>query len=487
MAEPSPEFWANVRAFREMGMDPLKWIAGCSVEVDREDVVVPALAGIGSALEALGVTLHGPEGPDAVEFSGEAPPLRRVVVLGAHLAGGERDGLRGNPNRASAVLRVFQKRADDPKLFGDFVRKAIEGLPLAAGPADRESLRRPLVLGKMHAVATPHENGEFALFEVLSPSHGRAEGRFVVNSDTLQITDASEAPGAALHVAAACSSALSPLFALGCHEELSLSPIFDAPTQETRQTIADHFPNFAKAQGIALRPQAPVGPGRLLLGATATAISRRELPNRHHYVKRGMQVTVTRAFGDLSPLAVRLSCLSDPDHLQRAQESGLTMTALDAAARTSTAALSSPARPVGEVISQFCPPFGEPPELAEHLAATVDLAGRGILALADFAKRWEAELRLTAIPLLHPEIAAFATSAFLMDNATAGAPGAVAIVAWPTVLDAIEHQLRAKGVAPHRVGEIVARGEARLRVPAAARGAVASKRLLRSLAIDEPA
>jgi len=51
------EFWDRVARYREMGMDPLRWVAGCAVKVDLTTVVYPALRRLRPTLKALGVTI----------------------------------------------------------------------------------------------------------------------------------------------------------------------------------------------------------------------------------------------------------------------------------------------------------------------------------------------------------------------------------------------------------------------------------------------
>ena len=50
-------FWDNVTKYRELGMDPLRWVAGCAVKVDLNSVVYPALRQIKPKLKELGVFL----------------------------------------------------------------------------------------------------------------------------------------------------------------------------------------------------------------------------------------------------------------------------------------------------------------------------------------------------------------------------------------------------------------------------------------------
>src|SRR6266699_3620934 len=138
MHPSNDSFWPRVRLYREMGLDPLKWIAGCSVEVDREEVLFPAIGAARDALAGLGVTVHPREGPDVFELRVESVRLSRTVVRSGAPPARPRVPRRGNPRRAAVTMRVFQRRADAPEEFAKALVGAVEGLPAAdaGGSAD---------------------------------------------------------------------------------------------------------------------------------------------------------------------------------------------------------------------------------------------------------------------------------------------------------------------------------------------------------------
>jgi selenophosphate synthase len=488
VAEPDADtFWVLVRRYRALGLDPLKWIAGCSVEVDREEVVFPALSSARDALAALGATVHPRQGPDVFELRGAPAETSRVVVRPGAGAARVRTARRANPQRAALVARVFQRRTDSPEAFGAALVEAVAALPPTGGngvsPVDLEG---PLTIGCLHAVATPLEDAQFASFEIYNAGSGRARGHNAVACESLQVTDSTLDPLAQEHAAIVTASALSGLLALGVTDGLSIAPVFDAAGRKACDAVAANFQAAARDQQSRLLERGPLGTGKLFVGAVAAGHTERAVPNRHQYVKRGMQVTLTRPLGELAPLAAYLSCLSDADYLTKLDASGLTLDDLARARNDTVRALSTPPREAGEVIGQFSPPFDEPPDLRRHLAATEMVGRRGVFALLDLARRLDVDLRLREVPMANAEIAAFATSAFLVDNATATTPGAIAIIAYPSVLNEVDRALEAKGVTPSRVGEVLGRGAA-LRVAPSTAANIASKRMLGELVVEEAA
>ena len=480
---PDSPFWRGVRTYRRLGLDPLKWIAGCSVEVDAAEVLYPAAGLAAQPLAEMAATLQVSEGPDLFEAHDERTPAQRAVVRTGAKADGGRRPARTNPLRAALVARVLSPQGETPQAFAGALSAAVAGLPPRSQGPDAMSLDAPLTLRQVHGVTTADPAAEFAAFEFYGGGFGPFAGYAAASCATLQISDPTLDPLAEEHVATVVAGALAGPCSVGASGRVELYPLYDGAGQKARDTLAAAFASQAGKHGVRLVERGPIGPGKLFVGATVVAQTDREPPNRHHYVKRGMQVTLTRPFGDLAPLACYLSCLSDGDYAARAEAAGHSVASLGQARRISTEALTTPALAAGEVIGSFCPPLRQPPELKEHLVATADLGAGGLVALADLARRFEITLRVDSLPLAAPAIAAFATSARLMDNATACAPGAIAIVAYPPVLDEVERALEERHLSPSRVATVEGRGTAAVKVPQEAATFIGSKRLLGRLSV----
>ncbi len=483
MSAPDSPFWKSVRTYRSLGLDPLKWIAGCSVEVDAAEVLYPAAGLAAQPLAELAATIQLSEGPDLYEAREDRTPAHRAVVRTRSKAEGGRTPARTNPLRAALVARVLQAKGDTPEAFARALSAAVAGLPPRSEGRGALSLDAPLTLGQVHGWTTADPAAEFAAFEFYGGGSGPFTGYAAASCATLQISDPTLEPLAEEHVATVVAGALAGPCSLGASRRVELYPLYDGAGQKARDTLAAAYASQARKHGARLVERGPIGPGKLFVGATVIAESDREPPNRHHYVKRGMQVTLTRPLGDLAPLACYLSCLSDGDYAARAEAAGHSVASLREARRISFEALTTPALAAAEVIRAFCSPLREPPELKEHIVATADLGAGGLVALADLALRFEITLRVDSVPLAAPAIAAFATSARLMDNATACAPGAIAIIAYPSVLDEVERALEEKRVSPSRVATVEGRGNVAVKVPQEAATFIGSKRLLGRLSL----
>lgn len=115
------DFWEKVAYYRELGMDPLKWVAGCAVKVDLVDVVYPALRRIKPELQRLGVMVSPREDADIFPCTEKGAVFERVVcdVENPEVDLGKLKNL--NPNRAISLVQVHQRKAESPEAFGDLL------------------------------------------------------------------------------------------------------------------------------------------------------------------------------------------------------------------------------------------------------------------------------------------------------------------------------------------------------------------------------
>ncbi len=478
MDPPSSPFWKNVERFRASGLDPLRWIAGCSVEVDEDLVLYPALSHARGALEELGVTVGSREGPAVVEDRGHPLGVKRVIV-GPAAEAPPYLAVRGNARSASVLSRVDRPTGDDPEAFSAGLVQAIRAVPEAArrlGHPGRWD--RPLVIGSLEAHATARPGAQFCAFDFLETGRGPARGRFLVKSQAVEVTDASLEPMDPLHVQGALAAALAPLVALGCSKDLRAWPVLDAPSGGERATLRASFQAAAARVGVRVEEAPGPDTGSLFIGATVSGAVDHDPPQRHQDVAVGMEVSLTRAFGDLAPLLVYLMAQTEDALMERAKRAGHTVGGLRELTRETHRALTTPDLAVARAVAAGRPPFGEPVDSSRHLAATVDLSLEGVVALIRFAVRRGLELRLDEVPLAFPELARFATTEYLTDNATANAPGAVALVGYPTALDTVEGRLAQAGLHPIRVGVVTGTEGGRLVATRELATFIGSKRLL---------
>ncbi len=459
------EFWKRVEHYRQLGIDPLKWVAGCAVKVDLTSVVYPALNSIKPELEKLGVTVSPRQDADIFPKKGELLTERRVYDTKDPKVDPV-DLRRINPTRAISLIQVHQRVGGNAESFAEVLLRVYRKIGEA---------HLSFAVGKGHSIITAYPDAEFALFDFLVQTNGRSEGYNLANNDTIQLIDPTDDPASEPQVHVALSNAIADLVTLGCYENLQILPVFDAPNEEISRQITNHMESYAKKFGIHINPQEMVGRRKLLIGATVLGEMHKEPPIFHNNLQGDMQILVTRDFGDLAPINVYLACEADPDFLSALQDEGFS---LDEARRTKddiVTLMKWPNLAVGEVINRYLPDSGEKFEPTEHIAVTGDLSGPGIYIFKEMAQLGGVDIALDKVPLKYPEYVLFASRNYLMDNGTAGTNGAVAIVASSNVIDNVSRDLGKHGYEPRVIGKILGRGEGKVYLPKNGRDLLAAK------------
>jgi len=92
-----------------MGMDPLRWVAGCAVKVDLTTVVYPALRRLRPLLRELGVIVAEREDADIFTAGREEPTISRRIYNLRDPKIDREDLKRINPERAISLVQVHQR------------------------------------------------------------------------------------------------------------------------------------------------------------------------------------------------------------------------------------------------------------------------------------------------------------------------------------------------------------------------------------------
>ncbi len=464
------ELMERVKYYKKLGVNPLALATGCAVKVDLDRVVYPALSELRPKLEKKGLRIAPREDADIFpRTSGGVEVHRRIYTLGPQTNVDPGDVARIGPCRAITVIQVYQRYANQPERFAELVGPVYEKLAEAGVP---------IHLGKGHSIATPFEEDQFALFDFLKPSGGREEGFTAANNDTMHIIDPTEEPGDYRQVAGALSNTLNDLFVLGVHENLRLALVINAPIEELAEKMRRNAEEFASKLGAEIIEVPQPTRGRLLIGATAIGDTQKHPPTFYGEARPGMKLVATRPFGELAPINVYISAVIDESVVEELEENGITVEELERLKEDAVNRIATPNIGAARVISRYLPDAGEPYDPDQHIAATTDVTGPGIYVVYELAQQMRARIRLHDIPVLYPRLSEYATSTYIIPNATAGTNGAfIAVVPEPVVESFIE-DLRAAGLQPVVFGEILGRGEAVVEAPAKLKKYVADTRVL---------
>ena len=458
-------FWDNVTKYRQLGMDPLRWVAGCAVKVDLISVVYPALRHIKPQLKELGIFLGDRVDADIFPKTNNELELSRVILDPKNPEIDSSHLVSINPARAIALIQLHQRNADRPEKFANILL----GIYNAISAANVK-----FFVGKGHSIITGYEDAEFSLFDFIPEDHGNAEGWNLANNDTIQIIDPTADPGSYQQSAAAVSNSLNDLILFGCYEDLKVYPVIDSPNDELSNQISKNINEFSNRYNVDVVESLSPNKGKLLIGATVTGSLHKEPPTKLNLLKENMEILVTRPFGDLAPINVYLSCVADPDFLTNLESQGASLHQVETAKQSVVDTMSIPNLKVAKIINDYLPNYGDKFDTSEHILATGDLSGPGILIFKEAADNGHLDIELTDIPLKYTEYAKFATENFLMDNATAGTNGAIAIMAERDILSQVSEKLKKEGYDPQFVGRILGKGEGHLFVNSNVKNYIAS-------------
>lgn len=469
------DFWERVEKYKQLGLDPLKWVAGCAVKVDLTTVVYPALRMIRPDLEKFGVTVSPREDADIFPLLSDGGVERRVYDLRKPQVD-PKDLRKINPERAISLVQVHQRKAETPKNFAD----ALLNVYSKIGEADVH-----FTVGKGHSIMTPYDDAEFALFDFISRRNGQGKGFTLANNDTIQVIDPTDDPGSEAQAYVAISNSMNDLLTLGCFENIRVYPVYDGPYEELIRDIRSHMESFGKRYPVTVHDSEAVGKGKLLIGATIVGDMFKQPPTKYNDLEPGMEIIVSRPFGDLAPINVYLSCLADEEYMKKLEENGISMRDAEKAKNVVVETMKQPNIKIGETINKYLPDYGQPFDKSEHIVCTGDLSGPGIYIFKEIAEIGKADIRLDKIPLAFPEYVQFASAEYLMDNGTAGTNGAVAIIGRSNVVGNVYRDLAKNGYQPQKIGSVVSKGEGKVQVGDEVRRIVSSPSLRREFVMTK--
>lgn len=467
----------RVGYYRELGVNPLALATGCAVKVDLVRVVYPALKQIKPRLQGEGLQIAPREDADIFPGRERVELRRRIYQLGQETDVDPEDLRRIAPERAITVIQVYQRYADEPERFASLILPVYEAIA-------RSGVR--LHLGKGHSITTPFQEDQFALFDYLKPAGPRTGGYTAANNDTMHIIDPTDEPGGFRQVAGALSNTFNDLFVLGFHQGLRLAPVLNAPTEELRERLWRNTEEFARRLSAELIAVEQPQRGRLLMGATVLAESDRAPPTFYGQGRPGLKLVATRPFGELAPINIYVSSVIDETVIEDLEaEAGIGLQELERLKEDAVNRISTPNIDAAQVIYEYLP--SSPAEFrdGEHIVATTDVTGPGIYVVRELAEQLNATIRLWRIPLLYPDLAEFATRAYVIPNATAGTNGAFIAVVPETVVEGFVADLKARGLQPQVFGEVTGIGEARVIAPKELRRYVADGRLLAHFVLED--
>jgi selenophosphate synthase len=459
----SDNFWESVDQYRKLGFDPIRWIPTCSNEV-ASSVLKNAIAGVKRT------SIHiSPSWFDSFHhIEGKMPDLtRRVYSLTNPVVDREVE-----VKRAMAIFRVHTGIGEHPQLLADSLQNFLK------------SFNTKVSVSCTSTALTEHPDGQFGMLDYIELHRGDKVGYMPSVTSTTQVTDVTRAPDAEIHSNIAMTSAIELLNLLGCgiSSSFKLFPVYDAPSEEMLDTIRSNLDAFTSRYNLAMEDYNALKIGKLFYGTSAIASTTKELPVKYDQIEEGMEIIATNKFGGLIALSLHALAQMDAENINKFEQSNISFATITEARDVAIKNLSEPHFALGKIIAKYCPDYGSSFDKGSHIAAVQPVGAQGILALGSLAQVANLNLEINELPIRNPEIAKFASSAFLVENATASLNGCHLIVATKDVANLIIEDLGKHNFAPERIGSVTGKGVASVRLPQEADQYVASKAKLARLA-----
>ena len=425
----------------DVAIDAVASTCGCAGKTPLGRVVYPARSRIRDRLSGTSVTLADAEDAAILPLT---TGLARSVTSGSD---GPRAERASPEDEAWSLAATFGSAAlTDPGRFVDAVAPAYAAL----------DGRAPVTVAKGHSVQVTGATTTRQWFEHLVPTGDVRTGYRAANVDVLHafpgLPPSTQARIALLH-------SLNDCYAVGGTDERVVRPVVAAPTESLpaaarlREWYEDGAPS-----GVTVLPAAAVAhDGRgWLFGATATA----DAPGLTYHERddegsatpeNGDVVVLSRPLGGLALFASTVAA-TESDECATEREVDRLQTVRERA----VGALTADHVAVARALSAFRPGAADPHDPERHVRFVTDVSGPGVRGVGRrITRAANARLHLTDLPLLDHGPLDRAQERWTTPDVTVESNGPLAVVARPSVADAVVERLASvPGAAPVRIGEV---------------------------------
>ena len=444
------------KEYREIGISSLELACGCAVKVDLETVVYPAIRELRRRLLNKRFDIPSKRDAEIVGAGRKVEVHRRVYKLGFEMDMDLNDIRSINPQTCVAVFQVFQRYAGSYEKFTELLEPIYKRISESGA-----NLR----FGKGHSIVTTAPEESIAIFDFITVREPIAGKLLAINNDTVNIIDPTIGIGDKRQVIGALCNALNDLFVLGVHKELRVAPLIGVLDSSLRDKMIGHARNFCRELEFEFVDVPQFNSRRLFIGGTVLGTTEKQPPTREELVKPGMDVVVTRPFGELSPITVYVSSLIDGEVASEVESRGIPLDELKRMKERAVEIISSPNIRAAKVVSEYLPKIGEGFNVEEHIPLASDISGPGIYIFAEIAERTNTSIEVSEVPLLFPEVSEYAAERFLMANATAGTNGAFLLITHENITEDVVKDFSRAGYSPRVIGKVRETGLAKVRMP----------------------
>lgn len=439
MLAMTEEFWRRIEEYRQLGFDPLRWIATGSNEIDswKVDRAVTEMKRSSIKLYTNWI--------DAFHYAdGKAPELtRRVFSIREPAVENEVD-----LKHSLALFRVHKEIENESTLFTETLNNFFR------------NFKCKVSINKSIFAVTEHEDAQFALLDYIGLHRGDKVGFTGADNATAYVIDPTLEPDSELHTDIPMTRCIDRLNLLGCTSGFDLYPIYDSPQDSSLDIIRKNLDAFTSRYNLKMDDYNSLKIGKLFFGATGVANTFKELPTHYEQIEETMQIVVTNPLGSLIALTLYTLAQIDEKIVSSLENKGIINNQdLKSAKDECMKNLCEPHFSLGRIISKYCPGFGMPVQTNENIIAVYPLGSDGIVGLWKLAEVSNCHLVINEIPMMHEEMARLASSEALVLNSTAAMNGCHAIVATKDVSSIIIDELRSHNFKATVIGFVTKKGD----------------------------
>jgi hypothetical protein len=433
------DFWQRIEEYRQLGFDPLRWVATGSNEVDSWKLD-QAVTDMKRSSTKLFINWF-----DAFHYAdGKVPELtRRVFSIHEPAVENEVD-----LKHALALFRVHKEMENDSTLFTETLNNFFR------------NFKYKVSINKCIFAVTEHMDAQFALLDYIGLHRGDKVGFTGADNATAYVIDPTLEPDSELHTDIPMTRCIDRLNLLGCTSGFDLYPVYDSPQESSLDTIRKNLDAFTSRYNLKMDDYSSLKIGKLFFGATGIANTFKELPTHYEQIEETMQIIVTNPLGSLMALTLYTLAQIDEKIVSSLENRGIINSQdLKGAKDECMKNLCEPHFSLGRIISKYCAGFGTPLQMNENIIAVYPLGSDGILGLWKLAHVSNCHLEINDIPMMFEEIARLASSEALVMNPTAAMNGCHAIIATKDISDIILDELRGHNFKATVIGFVAKKGD----------------------------
>lgn len=307
-----------------------------------------------------------------------------------------------------------------------------------------------------------NENNQFVLMDFIKSQRGTKVGYNCINNFILNITDIRQPLDSEIHSNINFTGALENLLLLGCTSEFQLFPAYDAPNEDTLDTMRKNFDNFALKYNLVVVDFSSLKKGRWFYASTATAKTDNELPLKYDELTEDMEIILSDKFGTLLPIHMYYFSKIDDQNISILEKNGIEYNDLCQLNDKVFNKMNEPKFSFGKIISKYCPKYGNNFSKTSNIYAVFPVMESGIYAMKELAEYTNSEIIINKIPIKYEELRRFAINEFIVENTTSSINGCHFIIAHKDVTNLILEDLKKINLEPQIIGKIGKRGEPKI-------------------------